>query len=204
MSGIGACVLGPEGVYRLEIDAPALSINEQRLVAKAQAGDRLAFEELVRIHADRLYVVVLRLCATPHEAEEVTQETFIRAWRAIARFDGRSQLFTWLYRIGVNEAKRRLERGEGALRTVSLEESPGDPPDLSEAPEAHAERDALRAALERAVRALPLAYRAPLVLRDIEGLTTGEAAQILGISEAALKSRLHRARALVRHALEEW
>ena len=203
MSGIGACVLGPEGVYRLEIDAPALSINEQRLVAKAQAGDRPAFEELVRIHADRLYGVVLRLCATPHEAEEVTQETFIRAWRAIARFDGRSQLFTWLYRIGVNEAKRRLERGEGALRTVSLEESPGDPPDLSEAPEAHAERDALRAALERAVRALPLAYRAPLVLRDIEGLTTGEAAQILGISEAALKSRLHRARALVRHALEE-
>jgi len=203
MSGIGACVLGPEGVYRLEIDAPALSINEQRLVAKAQAGDRLAFEELVRIHADRLYGVVLRLCATPHEAEEVTQETFIRAWRAIARFDGRSQLFTWLYRIGVNEAKRRLERGEGALRTVSLEESPGDPPDLSEAPEAHAERDALRAALERAVRALPLAYRAPLVLRDIEGLTTGEAAQILGISEAALKSRLHRARALVRDALED-
>ena len=203
MSGIGACVLGPEGVYRLEIDAPAVSINEQRLVAKAQAGDRLAFEELVRIHADRLYAVVLRLCATPHEAEEVTQETFIRAWRAIARFDGRSQLFTWLYRIGVNEAKRRLRRGEGALRTVSLEESPGDPPDLSEAPEAHAERDALRAALERAVRALPLAYRAPLVLRDIEGLTTGEAAQILGISEAALKSRLHRARALVRDALED-
>ena len=119
MSGIGACVLGPEGVYRLEIDAPALSINEQRLVAKAQAGDRLAFEELVRIHADRLYGVVLRLCATPHEAEEVTQETFIRAWRAIARFDGRSQLFTWLYRIGVNEAKRRLQRGERTLRTVS-------------------------------------------------------------------------------------
>src|SRR5262249_16311478 len=120
---------GPDGACRLEIDSRALSINEQRLVAKAQAGDRLAFEELVRIHADRLYGVVLRLCATPHEAEEVTQETFIRAWRAIARFDGRSQLFTWLYRIGVNEAKRRLQRGERALRTVSLEESPGDPPD---------------------------------------------------------------------------
>ena len=157
----------------------------------------------MRIHADRLYRVVLRLCATPHEAEEVTQETFIRAWRAIARFDGRSQLFTWLYRIGVNEAKRRQQRGGRALRTVSLEESPCDPPDLSEGPGPHAERTALRAALERAVRALPLAYRAPLVLRDIEGLTTGEAAQILGISEAALKSRLHRARALVRHALEE-
>jgi RNA polymerase sigma-70 factor (ECF subfamily) len=203
MSGIGAASSASNGVYRLEIDSRALSINEQRLVAKAQAGDRLAFEELVRIHADRLYGVVLRLCATPHEAEEVTQETFIRAWRAIARFDGRSQLFTWLYRIGVNEAKRRLQRGERALRTVSLEEAPGDPPDLSDAPEPHAERDALRAALERAVQALPLAYRAPLVLRDIEGLTTAESAEILGISEAALKSRLHRARAVVRDALED-
>jgi RNA polymerase sigma-70 factor (ECF subfamily) len=107
------------------------------------------------------------------------------------------------HRIGVNEAKRRLQRGERALRTVSLEEAPGDPTDLSEAPEPHAERDALRAALERAVRALPLAYRAPLVLRDIEGLTTAESAEILGISEAALKSRLHRARAVVRDALED-
>lgn len=203
MSGIGAASSASNGVYRLEIDSRALSINEQRLVAKAQAGDRLAFEELVRIHADRLYGVVLRLCATPHEAEEVTQETFIRAWRAIARFDGRSQLFTWLYRIGVNEAKRRLQRGERALRTVPFEEAPGDPSDLSEAPEPHAERDALRAALERAVQALPLAYRAPLVLRDIEGLTTAESAEILGISEAALKSRLHRARAVVRDALED-
>jgi RNA polymerase sigma-70 factor (ECF subfamily) len=190
------------GLYRLDIDSRALSIDEQRLVAKAQAGDRLAFEELVRIHADRLYAVVLRLCPTPNEAEEVTQETFIRAWRAIARFDGRSQLFTWLYRIGVNEAKRRMHRGGRALRTISLEDSLSDPADLSEAPEPRAERSALRGALERAVRALPLDYRAPLVLRDIEGLTTAEAADVLGISEAALKSRLHRARALVRDALE--
>ena len=203
MSGIDVCILGPDGVYRLDIDSRALSINEQQLVAKAQAGDRLAFEALVRIHADRLYGVVLHLCGTPHEAEEVTQETFIRAWCAIARFDGRSQLFTWLYRIGVNEAKRRQQPGGRALRVVSLEESPCDPPDLSEGPGPHAERTALRAALERAVRALPLAYRAPLVLRDIEGLTTAESAEILGISEAALKSRLHRARALVRDALED-
>jgi RNA polymerase sigma-70 factor (ECF subfamily) len=189
------------GLYRLHIDSRALSINERRLVARAQSGDRLAFEELVRIHTDRLYAVVLRLCPTPHEAEEVTQEAFIRAWRAIPRFDGRSQLFTWLYRIGVNEAKRRMQRGERSLRTISLEQSPSDPADPREAPEPRVERDAARAALERAVRGLPLDYRAPLVLRDIEGLTTAEAAEVLGISEAALKSRLHRARALVRDAL---
>jgi RNA polymerase sigma-70 factor (ECF subfamily) len=190
-------------LYRLVIDSRALSINEQRLIARAQAGDRLAFEELVRIHADRLYAVVLRLCAGPHEAEEVTQEAFLRAWRAIGRFDGRSQLFTWLYRIGVNEARRRARSRARGLYGVSLEEAPGEPPDLTDAPEPRAERSALRAALERSVRSLPLDYRAPLVLRDIEGLSTQEAAEILGISEAALKSRLHRARVLVREALEE-
>src|SRR6516165_7706091 len=160
MSGIGVCILGPDGVYRLDIDSHALSINEQQLVEKAQAGDRLAFEALVRIHADRLYGVVLHLCGTPHEAEEVTQETFIRAWRAIDRFDGRSQLFTWLYRIGVNEAKRRARAGGRRLRTVPLEEAPSEPPDLSDAPEPRAERSALRAVLERSVRGLPIDYRA--------------------------------------------
>jgi RNA polymerase sigma-70 factor (ECF subfamily) len=190
-------------VYRLEIDSRALSINERRLIVQAQAGDRVAFDELVRIHADRLYAVVLRLCVGPHDAEEVTQEAFLRAWRAIGRFDGRSQLFTWLYRIGVNEAKRRAQRGERRLHTVSLEESTSEPPDLSGAPEPRAERGALRAALERSVQALPLDYRAPLVLRDIEGLSTKDAAEILGMSEAALKSRLYRARVSVRDALRD-
>jgi RNA polymerase sigma-70 factor (ECF subfamily) len=190
--------------YRPEIDSRALSINEHRLVARAQAGDRPAFEELVRIHADRLYAVVLRLCVGPHEAEEVTQEAFLRAWRSIGHFDGRSQLFTWLYRIGVNEARRRAQRSWRAPRTVSLEEAPAEPPDLSAAPEPLAEHRATSAMLTRALRCLPLDYRAPLVLRDIEGLSTAQAAEILGVSEAALKSRLHRARAIVRDALADW
>jgi RNA polymerase sigma-70 factor (ECF subfamily) len=194
---------GGAALYRLEIDDRALSISERRLVTQAQAGDRLAFEELVRIHADHLYAVVLRLCAGPHEAEEVTQEAFLRAWRAINGFDGRSQFFTWLCRIGINEAKRRAKRNERRLRTVSLEESPSELPDLRDAPAPRAERGELRRALERSVRALPFAYRAPLVLRDIEGLSTREAAQILGVSEAALKSRLHRARTRVRKALRD-
>jgi RNA polymerase sigma-70 factor (ECF subfamily) len=203
-SGQAVSVFGRgRALYRPEIDPRAPSINEHRLVARAQAGDRPAFEELVRIHADHLYAVVLRLCAGPHEAEEVTQEAFLRAWRAIGHFDGRSQLFTWLYRIGVNEARRRAQSSERAPRTVSLEEAPSEPPDLSAAPEPLVEHGATRAMLTRALRRLPLDYRAPLVLRDIEGLSTAQAAEILCISEAALKSRLHRARAMLREGLAD-
>jgi RNA polymerase sigma-70 factor (ECF subfamily) len=193
----------PGGLYRLEIEPHALSIDEKRLVARAQSGDRAAFEELVRIYAERLHAVVLRLCANGHDAEEVTQEAFLRAWRAIDRFDGRSQFFTWLYRIGVNEAKRHGKRRQARMHVVSIDEAPHrELTDVSESPETRARQSEARAALEAAVRALPIDYRAPLVLRDIAGLSTTEAAEILGLSEAAFKSRLHRARVSVRDAVK--
>jgi RNA polymerase sigma-70 factor (ECF subfamily) len=182
-----------------------ISSDERALVARAQAGDRMAFEELVRRHADRLYAVVLRLLADTDEAEDVTQEAFLRAWRSIDRFRGRSQFFTWLYRIGMNEAKRRAERRPAARGVRSVEDSPiDDPPDWSESPELRAEQGDLRRVLEQAVRALPLEYRAPLVLRDVEGLSTHEAAEVMELGEAAFKSRLHRARLAVRRAVDEY
>ncbi|MCA1676084.1 MAG: sigma-70 family RNA polymerase sigma factor [Actinobacteria bacterium] len=184
--------------------ASPASAEERRLVERAQGGDRSAFEELVRRHADRLYAVVLRFVADPEEAEEVTQEAFIRAWRSIGRFEGRSQFFTWLYRIGINEAKRRAERRPAAGTVTSLEDSPiDDAPDWSNAPELRAEQSDLRRVLEAAVRALPVEYRAPLILRDIEGLSTEEAAAMMDLREAAFKSRLHRARLAVRRAIDE-
>jgi RNA polymerase sigma-70 factor (ECF subfamily) len=174
-------------------------------VERAQAGDRSAFEELVRRHADRLYAVVLRFVADSDEAEEVTQEAFLRAWRSIGRFKGRSQFFTWLYRIGINEAKRRGERMASARTVTSLDDEPLDgAPDWSEAPELRAEQGDLRRVLEEAIRALPVDYRAPLILRDIEGLSTREAADVMELGEAAFKSRLHRARLAVRRALDEY
>jgi RNA polymerase sigma-70 factor (ECF subfamily) len=191
-------------VYGLAIDSHALSIDERRLVVRAQAGDRDAFEDLVRMHADRLFAVVLRLCASRHEAEEVTQEAFLRAWRGLGGFDGRSQFFTWLYRIGINEAKRRAGRRETTPLTVPIDETPvGELRDVRETPESRAQQRDLRFALEEAVRALPLAYRAPLILRDIEGLSTREAAELLGLGEAAFKSRLYRARLSVRDAIRD-
>jgi RNA polymerase sigma-70 factor (ECF subfamily) len=185
------------------VQSPATA-PERQLVERARGGDREAFEELVRRHADRLYAVVLRFVADAEEAEEVTQEAFLRAWRSIDRFQGRSQFFTWLYRIGINEAKRRAERRSPAEAVRSPEDAPiEEAPDWSDAPELRAEQGDLRRVLEDAVRTLPIEYRAPLILRDVEGLSTAEAAEVMELGEAAFKSRLHRARLAVRRAIDE-
>ena len=184
--------------------SPGPAAADGALVARAQSGDRTAFEQLVRRYADRLYAVVLRFVSDRGEAEEVTQEAFLRAWRGIGRFQGRSEFFTWLYRIGVNEAKRRAGRADAdprrSMEPVPLEAAP----DWSRSPELRAQDADLRDVLERAIRALPIEYRAPLILRDVEGLTTGEAAAVLELREAAFKSRLHRARLAVRRTVDEY
>jgi RNA polymerase sigma-70 factor, ECF subfamily len=183
---------------------PIMTVADEQLVAQAQAGDRAAFEELVRRHADRLHVVVLRLTGSNEEAEEVTQEAFLRAWRGLHNFKGEAQFFTWLYRIGVNEARRRGERRSARGTTASLEAHPFEPRDPGPGPARVVEHRDLRAALEDAVRALEPDYRTPLVLRDIEGLSTAEAAEIMGLGQAAFKSRLHRARLAVRAAVDNY
>jgi RNA polymerase sigma-70 factor, ECF subfamily len=187
------------------VRAPVGTCDERQLIERSQAGDRLAFEELVRRHADRLYAVVLRFVADADEAEEVTQDAFLRAWRSIDKFEFRSRFFTWLYRIGINEAKRRAERGPPAGTVGVIEDSPiEEAPDWSEAPEFRTEQRQLRGVLEEAVRALPLDYRAPLILRDVEGLSTHDAAEVMELGEAAFKSRLHRARLAVRRAVDDY
>jgi RNA polymerase sigma-70 factor, ECF subfamily len=181
-----------------------LTDADDELVRRAQAGEREAFEELVRRHAERLYRIVARFLGDRHEAEDVTQEAFVRAWRGIGGFKRDARFFTWLYRIGVNEAHRRASRRPPSGVVSSLEEEAVEPPDLAGGPHGRAEQTDLRRALERAVRALEPDYRAPIILRDVEGLSTAEAAAIMELSEAAFKSRLHRARLAVRAAVESY
>ena len=184
---------------------PVSAQDEQALVARARAGEERAFEELIRRYADHLYAVVVRMLGDGREAEEVTQETFLRAWRGIGRFKGDSRFFTWLYRIGINEAKRRIARKASAVKVTSLDEHPGaETPDWNQTPEAKAAHLELRTVLEEAIAALAPDYRAPLVLRDVEGLSTTEAAEVMGLGEAAFKSRLHRARLAVREAVDSY
>ena len=187
--------------------AMAAEVSDEVLAARAQAGDAGAFEQLVRGHADRLHAVVQRLVNDEHEAQEVTQETFLRAWRGLGGFKGDAQFFTWLYRIGINEAKRRATRRPPA---EARDSEPGEEEPLAtaldwrEAPETRLAQGELRGVLEREIRALPLDYRATIILRDVEGLSTREAAEVMELSEAAFKSRLHRARLTVHEALDDY
>jgi RNA polymerase sigma-70 factor (ECF subfamily) len=138
-----------------------------------------------------------------HDAEDALQDALLRAWRGLRRFEGRSQFFTWLYRIGVNEARRSQERRRTRPVSAPLADAATQVPDEREAPQARAEARELRRALEAAILALPLDYRLPLVLRDVEGVSTSQAAAVMELGEAAFKSRLHRARLAVRAAVED-
>jgi RNA polymerase sigma-70 factor (ECF subfamily) len=182
----------------------AIDPEESDLIVRSKQGDRAAFEALVVRHADRLGLVVGRLVDHREEAQEITQETFLRAWRGIGNFRGDSSFFTWIYRIAINETRRRGEKRGRWKQDLSLdEEAVTEAIDWSEAPESRFEQKDLRRALDEAIAALPLSHRIPLVLRDVQGLSTAEAADVMGIGESALKSRLHRARQAVRLSLEK-
>ena len=177
--------------------------DESQLILRSKAGDREAFEELVIRHADRLGAVVARFVGDREEASEVTQEAFLRAWRGIGNFRGDSGFFTWIYRIAMNEAKRRGEKRGRWGETVSLDEAAvPEAADWSQTPESRFEQKDLRRVLDQAIAGLPLGYRIPLVLRDVQGFSTTEAADMMSLGEPAFKSRLHRARQAIRLALE--
>jgi RNA polymerase sigma-70 factor (ECF subfamily) len=187
------------------VSAPATS--EPELLRSARAGDQDAFAELVVIHADRVFGALRRFGLDASEADEVAQEVFLRAWRGLARFKECARLSTWLYRIAFNEAHRRLS--QPAPPRVELHPDRDDPiaslPDAPHlGPEAQALDHEFQQTLQQALAQLPDDWRAAVVLRDIEGLSTQEAAQVVGARQAAFKSRLHRGRMQLGALLEPY
>jgi RNA polymerase sigma-70 factor, ECF subfamily len=183
--------------------------SEQDLIRRARAGDQEAFADLVMAHAERVYAALRRFGLDTGDADEVAQEVFLRAWRGLARFQERAQFSTWLYRIAFNEAQRRLARRTLPRAQPAPDDDAPDPvatlPEPVESgPEATALAGEFERTLDAALEQLPGDWRAAVVLRDIEGLSTHDAAEVIGVGEAALKSRLHRGRMQLRGLLEPY
>jgi RNA polymerase sigma-70 factor (ECF subfamily) len=176
------------------------------LVERWRAGDEGAFETLVRRHERRVFGVVLRMLGSREEAEDVAQEVFLNLHRSGHRFRKEARFSTFVYRVAVNAAlnrRRSLGRRRARLEGLIRRQAAGD--DLPYAPRGPEESVAggeLRAQLQRAILELGEALRAPLVLHDVEGLAYAEIANILGLAEGTVKSRIHRARRALRRQLE--
>lgn len=176
--------------------------EDRELVGRAREGDADAFEALVRLHTPQLYRLLARMLGSASAAEDVTQECFIRAWRALPNFRGEARFSTWLYRIAVNEGNRFLAR-ESRRELLPFDDVLRDVPDVGAQTAELAEAGELREQLERLLAELPAHYRVAVVLRDVESFSNEEAAELLELDVRNFKSRLHRGRMAIRRRLEE-
>lgn len=181
-----------------------VSPSEPELVAAAQKGDETAFATLADRYSTRVLRILARITADDDTAQDALQDALLRAWKNIDRFQGRSGFFTWLTRIAINEAYRTRQRTE-ARHTIPLDDAIGERiPTWGNRPDEIFETREFLSALDAALLRLPEEYRAAVVLRDIEGLDTSDAAGVLEIGEAALKSRLHRGRMALRREMDNY
>jgi RNA polymerase sigma-70 factor (ECF subfamily) len=186
----------------------ASAFDEADLVAKAKAGDEQAFTVLVNQYERKIYRLAKHITQNDEDAEDVLQESFLKAYEHLSNFQGNSKFYTWIVRIAVNESLMKLRKRKGD-RTVPLDE----PVDTGEEmvareiavwednPEQRYSREEMQQILDEAVQSLKPDFRTVFILRDIEELSTEETAESLGISIPAVKSRLLRARLALREKL---
>lgn len=173
--------------------------------------DKSAFASLVNAHSEKIYRVALKMLANEQDAEDVLQETFIKAFMNMHTFEGRSKISTWLYRIAINESLMLLRKRKGVLididagvETEDGELMPQQIVDWCCLPESELMSAETRRVIDQAIQTLSDANRTAFLLRDVEGLSTREAAEVLDISESALKVRLMRARLELRESMSHY
>jgi RNA polymerase sigma-70 factor (ECF subfamily) len=190
---------------------PSAPPAETALVSRLRTGDNAAFEEVVRTHGGQFLSVCRRMLGNEEDAREAVQDAFLSAFRSLARYNGEARLSTWLYRIVVNSALMKL-RSRRCRREMAIDDllpSFGDdghhvepPAQWTEPPDGALLRQETKELIRCMIDKLPDTYRTVLLLRDIEELDTAETATILGVTENAVKIRLHRARQALRTLLD--
>lgn len=186
----------------------AFSTIENEFIERLKEGEAAAFDELVNRYTANIYSLLMRLTEDPEEARDLTQETFLSAFKAIKNFRGDADLKTWLYRIAVNESRNRFRwwKRRNRSSTISLDAEnvfgkTSEVADSAENPEAATLRREREIALRQALSELPTNYREVLVLRDIEGLSYEEVATALETNVGTVKSRIARGREELRKKL---
>ena len=188
--------------------------EEQLLVDRCRRGDRESFAQLMRLHEKQIYNFTYRMLGSEGEAEDLTQDIFIAAFRGIRSFRGEAKFSTWLYRIALNQARNRIKylsrrnffvrqrrRADSGVNTAS--ESIEALPDGAPTPEQWTMTRDLAVQVQECLNHIPLAARQILVLRDIQGFSYDELTEMLSLKSGTVKSRLHRARVAMRECLSE-
>ncbi len=181
-------------------------LDETELVAQSASGNEKAFEELVKLYEKRIYTMALRMTGNSEDAYDISQEVFIRVYKALPGFKGDSKFSTWIYRI-VSNLCIDFNRKSTKIRQISLERDDGDEsfeislPDSRYDPARELERVEIGRALEKAIEELSTEHREIFILREMNGLSYTEIAEVKLIEEGTVKSRLYRAREKLREAL---
>jgi len=189
----------------------AVAGEELALVQAAKAGDVGSFEQLVKRYDRNIFRIARHITQNREDAEDVLQEAFLKAYRNLDQFQGQSKFYTWLVRIAVNESLMKLRRRRSE-KTVSIDEDieteessmPREIADWTPNPEQVFGQAELNNILSRTIQGLPAGFRTVFVLRDVEGLSTEETAEMLNLSIPAVKSRLLRARLQLRDRLNRY
>ncbi len=179
--------------------------SDSDLLTAARGGNKAALEKLLERHQAQVYRFGMKMCRDPEDAQDVLQETLLAMARGVHDFRGASSISTWLYTVArsfcIKKRRRSKFAPEGPARDASESSEAAALPDPARAPDEALAGKQIEQALERAIRTLDPMYREVLLLRDVEGLTAPEVAEVLGITAQAVKSRLHRARVSVRDSL---
>jgi RNA polymerase sigma-70 factor, ECF subfamily len=189
-----------------------MSLAERLLIARLRQRDERAFSEVVRLHGDKVFNLVLRMVGTRAEAEDIAQEVFVTVFKSIDSFRGESKFTTWLLRIAANHSKNRIKylarrstdkNGlDGASEAHMADQGKAPLQGHIDAPDARLEAAELETMMQEAIATLDEEHRLLVVLRDIEELSYDEIAEITGLPEGTVKSRLHRARVALKEHLE--